>query len=671
MIKRISAYFKGDRKYFAIVFFVLILIFSVGIITPILIEKKKTNWEIELSDKILEIESGVKTMLSDEENKLIEKKEGLKDELHKTLTTTEYEYGNLISLVNDEKNKGYSLEVVAPNGKIIAWNDIIALKQEEIFPFVYPLSEAHFFNSPLITYLTIIDTVKIQTDIFYLLLSIPFEKHYDLQNKYYRNISFSEKLSDRFNTLFEVQYDPYGQPSKDGRIHSTILLNKEDSKIGLVSFFKPSLSFEISEIEETSTRVQIILLFFGLVFLTLGLKSDFRSIKGKSIKFIILIFYLTVVRFLLYWTGFPSRFIDGPLVDPAYFSSTFAWGLVKTPVEFFVTNVFLLLIALVFFLYLLKYFKEKNTRFSILKIIISPFIAMLAFYTLRGWAAVIKSVVFDSTIRYFKEPDLIPSFPALVMNLNILIFGLVAVLVILSLILMAGKYLRLLQKEGSLFKFFILFILVQAFYLIFFQLQSEPLLTVLMSFIFITIFFLIVYGITFRKKLISVQIVYCSLIASVISISMLNYFNLELEKRSLKIIAYEVNRANRELLSYLVDETLRSSLQNERLVSSLYRLNSNFDSEAFIVWSKSPLQRESLNSEIVIFDRNYNILGKFNVGFDESLDYENLLLNTKSGIYIDEIRSEERNSVNFAGVAQIEKENITAGYVAVAVKFSV
>ena len=91
MSKKISAYFKGDRKFFAIVFFVLILIFSVGIITPILIEKKKTNWEKELSDKIIEIENGVKTLLAEAENKLIDKKDRLKERLHKTLTTTDYE----------------------------------------------------------------------------------------------------------------------------------------------------------------------------------------------------------------------------------------------------------------------------------------------------------------------------------------------------------------------------------------------------------------------------------------------------------------------------------------------------------------------------------------------------------------------------------------------------
>ena len=72
MNKKISAYLKGDRKYFAIVFFILALIFLVGLITPILIDKEKTNWEKKLSDKIIEIENGAQILLAEKEIQLIE-----------------------------------------------------------------------------------------------------------------------------------------------------------------------------------------------------------------------------------------------------------------------------------------------------------------------------------------------------------------------------------------------------------------------------------------------------------------------------------------------------------------------------------------------------------------------------------------------------------------------
>mgnify|MGYP001129745298 CR=1 FL=1 len=94
MFKKITEKFKGDRKYFAIVFFILVLIIAVGLIAPILVEKKKANWETELSEKILAIESGIKNILAENESRLIRVKDQIKDELHQTLVTEEYEYGN-------------------------------------------------------------------------------------------------------------------------------------------------------------------------------------------------------------------------------------------------------------------------------------------------------------------------------------------------------------------------------------------------------------------------------------------------------------------------------------------------------------------------------------------------------------------------------------------------
>ena len=673
MKKQILSYFKGDRKYFTIVFFVFVLIIGTGIITPILINDEKSNWDTQLVEKVSHIEKGINNLFVEKETDLFSTKKLLKDELYQTLFAEKYEYGKLISLINKSEFNSYSIEIVAPNGKIIAWNNISAIRQEEVFPFVYPVNEVYFFNSPLVTYLTLIDTLIIHSDRFYLLLSKPIENLYSLQNKFYKQISFSEELSERYNTQFSVYYDPFSQPPKDGRTHSVILLNSQKSKIGLVSFFKPSLNFEITEIQEIATQIQIFLLVIGLIFLTLGIKADFQSIKWKSVRLIALIIYLTAIRLILYWSGFPSKFLNGPLVDPSYFSSMFAWGIVKTPIEFFVTNIFLLIIGFKLFKYISEYYSESNSnRFTIFKFILSPVLVILTFYTLRGLAASVKSVVFDSTIRYFKEPDLIPSLPALFMNLNILLLGLAVVFVVISFILVTGKFIKLLKKETSFPKFIILIILIQISCYIFFLRQPEPLVTPLMWLAFLSLILLIVANLIFREKRTSINVIYSSLAASVIVISMLNYFNLELERRSLKVIANEVNRANEELLSYLVEETLRNSEQNEKLISSLYKLNSNFDSEAFIAWSKSPLQRESLSSELVIFDRNLKPNGEFNVGFDVTVDYKKLLNNTSdSEIHISEIESKLNYGIGYAGIVPIVHNNIVDGYLGVAAKFSI
>ena len=45
MFKKITEKFKGDRKYFSIVFFILIIIAVSGIITNSVLNKTQENWD--------------------------------------------------------------------------------------------------------------------------------------------------------------------------------------------------------------------------------------------------------------------------------------------------------------------------------------------------------------------------------------------------------------------------------------------------------------------------------------------------------------------------------------------------------------------------------------------------------------------------------------------------
>jgi signal transduction histidine kinase len=666
--------FKGDRKFFAIVFFVLLAVFVVGLITPVIIENKKSNWETELSIEIEEIEKSSIALFKQKENNLVNSKSNVKEKLRKTLLGKTYNYGELISLLNEDIYEDYSLEVVAPNGKIIAWNKNLAIKQTDIFPFVYPIDETHFYSKGIFTHLTIIDTLKIHNDIIYVIVSKPVEKHYSLQNQFYSELSLKTELSEKFSTRFDIVYNPYTKASKDGRIYSFSILNNKQNKIGTANFSKPLLSIEISSIKDQSNKIQILFLIVALLFLSLGLRREFRNLNLMSIKLGVLVIYCSIIRILLFWIGFPSRFLEGALVDPSYFSSTFAFGLVKTPIEAFITNIFLIIIGVTIFRYSLHYFfRRSSNRFRLIKLIISPFLAILLFYTLRGLSASIKSIIFDSTIRYFKEPDLIPNLPSLLMNINILLVGLSCVTLMLALVMLIGKYLGLLDSKPKLSHIAIYFIFIQIACFVFFQLQREPLVTPFMCFIFISLIFLVLYYQLFKQPKTTVSIIYASIISAVITISMLNYFNLELERRSLQTIAFEVNRSNKDLLNFLVDETLRNSINDERLVSSFYKLNSNYNAEAFIVWSKSALQRESLNSMVVLLDRNFKTLGEFSVGYDHQFDFRSLFKDKVADEQIVRELLEQKSSArgSFAGIVPVSRNNVITGYIGVTAEFNI
>ena len=122
------------------------------------------------------------------ENELLDISNSVKNDLSEILINNNISYGELVKTINQEKYNNYSLEILAPNGKLIAWNSMVTIPQEDLFPLDYPLGETYFFKSDLITYLTITDTIISETDVFYLICSLPFEKQYTLKNNYFKEI---------------------------------------------------------------------------------------------------------------------------------------------------------------------------------------------------------------------------------------------------------------------------------------------------------------------------------------------------------------------------------------------------------------------------------------------------------------------------------------------------
>jgi hypothetical protein len=108
------------------------------------------------------------------------------------------------------------------------------------------------------------------------------------------------------------------------------------------------LDASINSIRQDASVIQSVLSFFAYLFLGIGLRKDFKGIKYRSLKVVLLIVYCSVFRILLYHSGLPSSILGGHAADPAYFSSAFGGGIVKSPAEFFVTNIFLIIICLVY-----------------------------------------------------------------------------------------------------------------------------------------------------------------------------------------------------------------------------------------------------------------------------------------------------------------------------------
>ncbi|NWF91020.1 MAG: hypothetical protein HXY50_16360, partial [Ignavibacteriaceae bacterium] len=418
MSKRLVDIIKDDRKYLAIVFFILVILIATGILSPILIENQRENWAATLSEKIADIESKIVNEFHEHEKLVIRTKDYVRNDLHEILDIKKVSYGDIVKAINLPKNKGYSLEVLAPNGKLIAWNSKVAVPQEDLFPLDYPIGETYFVRSDLVTYLTITDTIVTESDIFYIICSLPFEKHYTINNEFYEEISFTKRIFEEYGVHTYIDFDPLGQPEKDGRKYSFPLLNNRRNIIGKVTFTKPILDLTINRLNSQFKIFQSILVTLAIIFFGFGLKQDYLRIKYNSAKIVLLAFYLLVFRYIIYQLEFPSSILPGILSDASYFSSAFAGGWVRSPIEFLITAIFFAILCLKIYHYSTNYFlngsDEKLKVFSKFFFLIFIPLTIIYFLGLRGLSASIKSVIFDSTLRYFRDPNIIPDLPTLV-----------------------------------------------------------------------------------------------------------------------------------------------------------------------------------------------------------------------------------------------------------------
>ncbi|AFH49893.1 Signal transduction histidine kinase [Ignavibacterium album JCM 16511] len=642
-----------------------------GIITNNIIENTKSEWFEILTRKIDFLQSSITDDFNAEQSKLLSILKELKSKLVIDLSNSEESYKTFVEILNDKRFDKYSLEIFAPNGKLIAWSKSVAINQNELFPLPAPLGDTYFLEKPLTYYISIIDTIHIDSDVFYLTANYPIESKYSLNNPFYRNINFSDRCSRRYEVECKIDFNPFTSPTKDGKKFSFELLNNNDKKIGLVTINKPTLVAELNSIKEKSANIQSLLVFLALVFIGLGLKTDYRSLISLKIKFTLFVFYIVIVRVIIFLLDIPSRLIEGPLSEPANFSSTFAFGIVKSPIEFLVTNFFLVLIGIQFFRYTYIYLLNRETGktnlfIRTLSLILFPLIVLL----MRGFAAAIRSVIFDSKLRYFKDPDILPDFTLLAMHLNILLIGFIVVVTLLglfNLLLKLNGY--SIHKNNSrllIVSYVTLFIIS----FLMFYLSKEPLVNILILVAFVTAIILVNYQIIIRSRYSVFNYVLILLVGSIFSITLLNFFNTRLEKESLKTTAYELNRIDENLIQFYLREFINQSGSDAQLLSSFTRSDLNFDALAFIQWSKSILQRESMNSFIAFYDRFGTKKGSFEVGLPSK---EKILFNkiplTDEVVFFNEAKNPIEK--NISGVKRISESGITRGFISAGIDFNI
>jgi hypothetical protein len=244
-----------------------------------------------------------------------------------------------------------------------------------------------------------------------------------------------------------------------------------------------------------------------------------------------------------------------------------------------------------------------------------------------------------------------------------------SILVSVSIILFIISFLYLNKSEITKVKytFIIVFLFFQAAGFFFDYLQKDPQGNGLIRILFITFTFILSYKVYFEETRNLYNYIYASLFASIITVSLLNFYNSRIEQESLKTTAFELTRTNESWLEFLVTQTLVNASKMDETYRALKDQLANYEAAAFIIWSQSLLQKERLNSSVTLLNKRKAILGSFGIDLDEKYRINPLALKYDGSdikIYVN-YKPANLNGRIICGIQPVREDGILLGFIVV------
>lgn len=635
-----SVYKKNIDKYlivsFALILFVGLII---GFVNPFLKKYLERNWEDESKEFSFHFSEKVQESFDKKINHLISHASYIKK-----IFSTEYKLveNNHSNFVDKIESQDLIIHLFDSGNNLLYWNENSFLDYIDQ-SYENKIGQAFFINKKGKVYLTFIDTIEVINKSYFLVSSKIIANSINIGQK---KETMIDSLKNNLDTEVIFDFDESANLIKDGRKYSFPILNNFKNKIGVATINKPTLSFAQQEIDKKTKIAQSILIILSIYILFIFVNCKINS--GNLIRWITYSCEIILLRVALFYFEIPSSFWKSELTNPVNYSSRFGYGIVSSPFEFFVTAVSLFSIVLLYKRMIESNFVQNLVMISknrYLKYFLSVLVIFLIMLIWRACGASIRSVVFDSNIRYFKEFQLIPEPVVALMSLNILLLGL---LIIFSSTILFNILIAILKikRQNS----FLIFIIIQIVGLLFDQIQLQPQGTNLIRFVFFSSVYLLAVFNQSKNYLSIHNFIWFAFSASIISVSLLTYYNSELERESLKNTAFDFIRIKEPQLKFMMFQTLQEA-SNELI--NYEKENIDYDFVAFQIWEKSFFRKEGIETSINFLDDNKNYLGGFNSFSDQNrmIDFENIKLSNE--IYVGKYNMLYGDNISLYGIMPI------------------
>jgi len=577
-------------------------IILIGLFAPKIIETYTSNWNSEFKE--------VKTNIAERVSEKILFKESILSSISSKLVNQIVE-GNIASkidfleLVTPDAFNEVSVNIFNSDGELLGWNKdrLVNIRKLKLLKENHSDSETFFLQTPLMVYLARIDF----SNNYLVLSAIPIEKKYRVLKLNIEDANLKKELEEEFDASISIHYDIVTNSDNPIKVN-----NSSGSQIGFLIIKNISRDADVARLAKNIELIQSMFFLLTLLFLIFWIYRKLKR-RGEIVKLSFVIFSIIFARFFFYWLNLLELLNFSNLVNPIYFSSTFGNGITKSPLELFITIITVLIIVIKLYRFLIHLSKNAISKLQMISVtlLFSPIFILLY----NSFSSTIRSVIFDSSILYFKDAVLFGNYQTSFMYLNILLIGLITVLFSIAIITFLNSVINKYSSSKKNMNFIMLFLLVTMILII------DELLFLKSSFFLVLIYSILVFSIAFywinlkSGKYSGVLIILLS--GSILSISFLNFFNSELEKNSLKRIANELTRSNVELYEYYVEDAI-GVVQNEEGLSDIISTNDESLNEViFSLWTKTELPSKIQSSAINIIDANKNLLGSFDYKYNE------------------------------------------------------
>ncbi|MDD5360663.1 MAG: ATP-binding protein [Ignavibacteria bacterium] len=412
-------------------------------------------------------------------------------------------------------------------------------------------------------------------------------------------------------------------PADSENAGSIDFLSSDKKVIGKIIYPKYDLEEHIESINELSWKSIALLSFLFTISIIPVFLRFINLFKPVLIRFVLFLILLALVRYFWILIGFPSEITGGDIFEAHYFAVKFGAGIFKSLGDLLVTVLFIVLYALyvsyISFDFIIKSKTENNggRGYYLLKlgVLVLVFFGLFYFYGIS-----IKSLIYDSNIRFLEKVNIIPDTPLFIIQLVILLITFSFLLFEVTLVYSILHYSRLFYKVAFIRKYHIIFSFI--LFLLFNEIINIAGINIslinLHRFVIITMLFIFAYYLSnvlaqrrnlkfFSFRNISILFLFSIIITPIIILETTK----SQETHFIENIGSELVENQNDKIVYLISDEL-SKFRDDGNIEKFIKDENKIPKLSFYLWSGSKFSYARYKSDLIILDTSKKVFSDFN-----------------------------------------------------------